>query len=173
MSPLLTNCIKNIDHLLVTTETFKAQLLKFASFFTVFLQVSCKKVFHFNTNIPHSFYCRNPKTVKYRTETISYLVPKIWSLVPEFIKSIKSLDVVRCLMSLDAYNTYLQHVGFIQFFHYSLFQKRYLIRFEPMIVSCLVFFRILIPYLDTNGIYITKNAIKWNKECYKTKMEKL
>ena len=42
-----------------------------------------------------------------------------------------------------------------------------------MTVSCLVFFRILIPYLDTNGIYITKNAIKWNKECYKTKMEKL
>ena len=45
------------------------------------------------TNNPYSLrssnelYCRNPKTVKYGTETISYLAPKIWSLVPEIIKS--------------------------------------------------------------------------------------
>ena len=58
-----------------------------------------KNVFHFNTNIPYSLrsrsklYSRNPKTVKYGTETISYLAPEIWSLVLNAIKSSKSLDV--------------------------------------------------------------------------------
>ena len=60
-----------------------------------------KNVFHFNTNIPYNLrsrselYSRNPKTVKYGTETISYLAPKIWSLVPNAIKSSKSLDVFK------------------------------------------------------------------------------
>ena len=42
-----------------------------------------KNIFQVNTNNPYSLrsrnelYCRNPKTVKYGTETISYLVPKI------------------------------------------------------------------------------------------------
>ena len=60
-----------------------------------------KNVFHFNTNIPYNLrsrselYSRNPKTVKYGTETISYLAPKIWPLVPNAIKSSKSLDVFK------------------------------------------------------------------------------
>ena len=60
-----------------------------------------KNVFHFNTNIPYNLrsrselYSRNPKTVKYRTKTISYLAPKIWSLVPNAIKNSKSLDVFK------------------------------------------------------------------------------
>ena len=60
-----------------------------------------KNVFHFNTNIPYylrsrsELYSRNPKTAKYRTETIFYLAPKIWSLVPNAIKSSKSLDVFK------------------------------------------------------------------------------
>ena len=32
-------------------------------------------------------YYRKSKTVKYGTETIAYLVPKIWSLFPKIIKS--------------------------------------------------------------------------------------
>ena len=57
--------------------------------------------FHFNTNIPYNLrsyselYCRSPKRMKYETETISYLAPKIWSLVPNAIKSSKSLDVLK------------------------------------------------------------------------------
>ena len=45
-----------------------------------------KNVFHFNTNIPYNLrsrsklYSRNRKTVKYGTETVSYLAPKIWSI---------------------------------------------------------------------------------------------
>ena len=60
-----------------------------------------KNVFHLNTNIlynrrSHSgLYCRNPKTVRYGTETISYLTPKIWSLVPDAIKISKSLDAFK------------------------------------------------------------------------------
>ena len=60
-----------------------------------------KNVFHFNTNIPcnlrsrSEFYSRIPKTVKYGTETVSYLAPKIWSSVPNAIKSSKSLDVFK------------------------------------------------------------------------------
>ena len=85
-----------------------------------------KIVFHFNTIIPYNLrsrnelYSRNPKAVKYETETLSYLAPKIWSLVPNAIKSSKSLDVFKsnirqwkpdCPCRLC--KNYLQHVGVI------------------------------------------------------------
>ena len=60
-----------------------------------------KNVFHFNTNIPYNLRSRselcsrNPKTVKYGTETISYLAPKVWFLVPNVKKSSKLLDVFK------------------------------------------------------------------------------
>ena len=68
----------------------------------------------FHTTLGHA------KTVKYGTKTISYLAPKIWSLVPNAIKSSKSLDVFKfkirqwepdfpCWLCKN----YLQHVGFI------------------------------------------------------------
>ena len=59
-------------------------------------------------------------TVKYGTDTISYLAPKIWSSVPNAIKSSKSLDVFKsktrkwepsCPCGLC--KNYLQYVGFI------------------------------------------------------------
>ena len=34
----------------------------------------------------YELFSRNPITVKYDTETISYLTPKIWSIVPQTIK---------------------------------------------------------------------------------------
>ena len=34
----------------------------------------------------HESYARNPKTVRYGTETMSFLSPKIWSLIPKNIK---------------------------------------------------------------------------------------
>ena len=52
-----------------------------------------KNVFHLNINIPYNLrsrselYSRNPNTVKYGIETISYVAPKIWSWVPIAIKS--------------------------------------------------------------------------------------
>ena len=48
----------------------------------------------FHKNISNSYdlrnheelYSGNPKTVRYRTETVSYMAPKIWSKVPEATK---------------------------------------------------------------------------------------
>ena len=41
----------------------------------------------------HKELCsRNRKTVRYGTETVSYMAPKIWSKVPENIKTSSSLD---------------------------------------------------------------------------------
>ena len=34
----------------------------------------------------HELYSRNPKTVRYGTETIYFLSPKIWALIPQNIK---------------------------------------------------------------------------------------
>ena len=41
---------------------------------------------------PKELYSRNHKTVRYGTETVSYIVPKIWSKVPETIKMSSSLE---------------------------------------------------------------------------------
>ena len=82
----------------------------------------------FHKNISNSYdlqnhkelYSRNPKTVRYGTETVSYMAPKIWSKVPETIKMSSSLDSFKseirkwkpeCDCNLCA--TYLRHVGFV------------------------------------------------------------
>ena len=108
-----------------------------------------KNVFYLNTNIPCNFrsrselYCRNPKTVNYGTETISYLGPRIWFLVPEARKSSKSLDAFKSKISqwesdcpFRLWKTYF----FITYFFKSTTNIMYLIRFEPMLLSSLMFF---------------------------------
>ena len=93
-----------------------------------------KNAFHLNTNISYNFrsrselYCRNPKTVKYGTEIISYLAPKIWSLVPEAIESSKSLDSLKSKIKqweLDCPCRLSKTCRFHLVFHYLLFQKHY------------------------------------------------
>ena len=60
-----------------------------------------KNGLYLDTSIPYNLssqselYCRNSITVKYETETISYLAPKTWSLVPSAIKVSKSFDVFK------------------------------------------------------------------------------
>ena len=55
------------------------------------------EVFKVNETIPYDsrmhneLYARNPKTVRYGTETISFLSPKICSLIPQNIKDSGSL----------------------------------------------------------------------------------
>ena len=54
----------------------------------------------FHKNISNSYdlqnhkelYSRNPKTVRYGTETVSYMASKIWSKVPETIKMSSPLE---------------------------------------------------------------------------------
>ena len=85
-----------------------------------------KNIFQVNINNLYSLrtrdelYCRNPKIVKYGAETIFCFAPKIWYLVPEMIKTSKTLDIFKnkirkwkpdCPRPLS--KSYLQHVGFI------------------------------------------------------------
>ena len=83
-----------------------------------------KNIFQVNTNNSYSLrlnlFCRNLKTVKYGSETISCLTPKMWSLVPEIIKISKTLNIFKNKIrkwKLDSpcrlCKTYMQHVGFI------------------------------------------------------------
>ena len=114
--------LKKTDHILFTAGAFRVLLLNFTSFsrFHGLSPSNKKNVSHLNTNILCSLYSRNPKTVKYVTETVSYLAPKICFLVPNAVKISKSLDIFKfkerqwepyCLCHLCI--NYLQHVGLI------------------------------------------------------------
>ena len=68
----------------------------------------------------NELYSRNPKTVAYGTESISFMAPKIWSIVLQELKNSQSLYSFKkgirkwkpdCPCRLC--KTYLQHVGFI------------------------------------------------------------
>ena len=83
------------------------------------------KIIPYNSKVRNELYVRNPKTVRYGTDTISFLSPKIWSLIPQNIKDSGFLPCFKkkkekkkiskwkpnCPCRLC--KTYLQHVGFI------------------------------------------------------------
>ena len=83
-------------------------------------------IFKVNQTVPYDLRKRNvlqsrkPTSVRYGTETISYMAPKIWTLFPETIKSCDRLKSFKqkirkwksdCPCRL--YKVYLQHVGFV------------------------------------------------------------
>ena len=83
-------------------------------------------VFHIQSPAPYylrdknELYSRNPKTVAYGTESVSFMAPKIWSIVPQELKNSQSLYSFKkgirkwkpnCPCWL--YKSYLEHVGFI------------------------------------------------------------
>ena len=85
------------------------------------------EVFKVNETIPYNLrilnelYARNPKTVRYVTETISFLPPKIRDLIPQDIKDSssspcfkKSIRKWKPTCSFCLCKTFLQHVGFMQ-----------------------------------------------------------
>ena len=59
------------------------------------------EVFKVNETIPHDLrmrnqlYARNPKTVRYSTETTSFLSPKTWAFIPQNIKDSSSFPCFR------------------------------------------------------------------------------
>ena len=84
------------------------------------------EVFRINRTLPYNlrtqnyFSSRVPETVKYGTETISCLAPKVWALVPEKLKECSCLEAFKSKIkkwkpdcSCRLYKTYLQHVGFL------------------------------------------------------------
>ena len=85
------------------------------------------EVFKINRTLPYNLRTHNefssgvPKTVKYGTETISFLAPKVAALVPGKIKECSCLEAFKskirnwkpdCPCRLC--KTYLQHVGFFE-----------------------------------------------------------
>ena len=75
------------------------------------------KTISYDLRMRNELYARNSKTVRYGTETISFLSPKIWSLIPQNIwlltmfekKNRKWKPNCPCRLC----KTFLQHVGFI------------------------------------------------------------
>ena len=82
----------------------------------------------FHKNISNSYdlrnhkelYFRNLKTVRYGTETVSYMAPKIWSKIPETNKMSSSLESFKSKIrewkpecDCRLCTTYLHHVGFV------------------------------------------------------------
>ena len=74
----------------------------------------------YNLRTRQELYNRNPKTVSYGTETISFLAPKMWANVPQNIKNCISLSSFKinirkckpdCPFCLCKF--FLKHVGFI------------------------------------------------------------
>ena len=50
------------------------------------------------------------KTVRYGTETITYLGPKIWSIIPEEIRESASLETFRQKIKLWKPDSYMLHL---------------------------------------------------------------
>ena len=84
------------------------------------------QVFKLNSPLPYhlrnsnELYSRNPKTVRYGTETISFLAPKIWSIVPSDLENSTSLMSFKTNIrkwkpdcSCRLCKRYLQYVGFV------------------------------------------------------------
>ena len=74
----------------------------------------------YNLRTQNDFSNRVPKTVKYGTETISFLAPKVWALVPEKRKECSCLEAFKSKIRkwkpdcpCRFFKTYLQHVGFL------------------------------------------------------------
>ena len=66
------------------------------------------EVFQVNSPAPYhlrdknELYSRNPKTVVYGTESVSFMAPKIWSVVPQELKEIEtklSMSVTQNLLA--------------------------------------------------------------------------
>ena len=176
---LCSDHVSSFDELLKKDRSFSIhhrniQSLAFElyTFFHGLSPSTMKNIFNLNTNIPYNLrprnkrYSRNPKTVKYGTETISYLASKIWSLVPNVIKSCK-IRQWEPDCSCRLCKNYLKNVGFIQFFFNYFFKSirniMCLIRFIPMLLSCFCVFRILAPYADISGINCKMNQ---SSECH-------
>ena len=68
----------------------------------------------------NELYSRNPKTVTYVTDSVLFMAPKIWSIVPQEFKNYQSLYSFKKSIRKWKPNwpcrlckTYFQHVGFL------------------------------------------------------------
>ena len=82
---------------LLAVEIFKALNKLSSSLTTELFQIKKTKCDLCKGNILIS---RNVKTVYYGTESISYLAPKVWELIPTDIKNCKSLNCFKSKIKL-------------------------------------------------------------------------
>ena len=76
---------------------------------------------YYNTRNAPPFSSRNIKTVRYGLQTISYMAPKIWDLVPKEMKQVTTLNQFKAKIkiwklkncSCRLCRTYLPQIGFI------------------------------------------------------------
>ena len=91
----------------------------------VYLQILCQtflklKVTTNTRNVP-AFSSRNIKAVRYGLQTISYMAPKIWDLLPKKMKQVTTLNEFKAkikIWKLENYpcrlcRTALPQIGFI------------------------------------------------------------
>ena len=78
------------------------------------------RILIYNLRTQNEFSRRFPQIVKYGTETISFLVLKVWALVPEKIKECSGLEAFKSKITKSKKDcpyrlgkTYLEHVGFL------------------------------------------------------------
>ena len=104
-------------------QTFAIEVFKFLN--GLFPQIM-NEAFQVKSPAPYylgnknELYSRNPKTVAYETASVSFMAPKIWSVMPQELKNSESLYSFKkrirkwkpnCPCQLC--KIYLQHVGFI------------------------------------------------------------
>ena len=75
---------------------------------------------YYNTRNASTFFSRNIKTVRYGLQTISYMAPKIWNLVPKKMKQIPTQNSKIKIWKLEncpyrLCRTYLPQIGFITY----------------------------------------------------------
>ena len=75
------------------------------------------KIKYYNTHNAPAFSSRNIKTVRYGLQTISYMAPKIWDLVPK-VTTLNQFKAKIKIWKLKNYpcrlcRTYLPQIGFI------------------------------------------------------------
>ena len=79
------------------------------------------KTSKYNLRSTGTFVSKSAKTVHFGTETISYLAPKIWELIPEDIKNCKTLNSFKQQIQIwipsecpcRLCKTYVENLGFI------------------------------------------------------------
>ena len=111
----------SIDHRNI--QTFAIEIFKFLNGMSPQIM---NEVFQLKSPAPcylrdkNELYKRNPKTVAYGTESVSFMAPTIWSIVPQELKNSQSLYSFKKGMRKWKPNfpcrlckTYLQHVGFM------------------------------------------------------------
>ena len=63
----------------------------------------------YNTRIKRTFKSRHVKTVRYGTDSLAYLAPKIWELVPNEMKNLESLATIKTAIKKWKITTFGAH----------------------------------------------------------------